>query len=170
MPRYRRYFDTNDVVFVTLVTAERRRWLTSERAKQHFLDCLREVKINQPFQHFGHVILDDHVHWLFRVNENHSVSSLVASLKQRVIHSRRQTGLNWQGLWQRRFYDHIIRDERDFREHLDYIHYNPVRHGYVSMACQWKWSSFHTWVARGNYSHCWGTKEPPMPGDVGEPR
>ena len=169
MVGYRRYFEANQVVFVTLVTADRRPWLEKARDKSHLLACLREAKAQRGFRHYAHVILDDHVHWLMQVVDGESPSELVAYLKLLIFHRRRAMGWPCQRLWQSRFYDHIIRDERDFCQHMDYIHYNPVRHGYVVLARQWRWSSFHTWVARGHYTACWGSREPDGPTDAGEP-
>ena len=64
-----------------------------------------------------------------------------------------------RGIWQRRFWDHVIRDELDFERHLDYIHYNPVKHGYVQCPCDWPYSSFQRWVERGVYESNWGCTE-----------
>ncbi|HVL76665.1 MAG TPA: transposase, partial [Noviherbaspirillum sp.] len=61
-----------------------------------------------------------------------------------------------RGIWQRRYGEHVIRDERDLRNHLDYIHYNHVKHGYVKRALDWPHSSFHRYVARGVYPSDWG--------------
>lgn len=169
MPGYRRYFDDNDVVFLTLATAGRRPWLRHKRDKSHLIGCLREIKGRHRFRHFAHVILDDHLHWLVQCLEGETTSELVARFKQNVFHSRRAKGWTCSDLWQPRFYDHIIRDERDFCTHMDYIHYNPVHHGYVAIARQWRWSSFHTWLARGHYTPCWGTTEPQPPPETGEP-
>ena len=169
MPGYRRYFAANDVVFLTLVTGGRRRWLAGERDKDHLIECLHETRRRHDFRHFAHVVLDDHLHWLVQTSAHTSASALVSRFKQNVFHARRTFGWPHQQLWQKRFYDHIIRDQDDFRQHMDYIHYNPVRHGYVHIAREWRWSSFHTWLERGNYSPCWGTKEPDGPGEAGEP-
>ena len=65
-------------------------------------------------------------------------------------------------LWQRRFWDHIIRDEDDFQRHLDYIHYNPVKHGVVKSANEYIFSSFRAYVERGAYSLDWGVGEAPQ--------
>jgi putative transposase len=61
-----------------------------------------------------------------------------------------------RGFWQRRFWEHTIRDETDLERHLDYIHYNPVKHGLVSRPKDWPYSSFHRWVREGAYPHDWG--------------
>jgi putative transposase len=62
-------------------------------------------------------------------------------------------------LWQRRFWEHTIRDRADFNLHMDYIHYNPVKHGLVQSAWEWPWSSFHRYVEQGYYSQAWGAGE-----------
>jgi putative transposase len=74
--------------------------------------------------------------------------------------SRRKRGE--AGLWQRRFWEHRIRDPGDFRRHVDYIHFNPVRHGYVSSAREWPWSTLHRHVRAGFYDPEWGTVEPDL--------
>ena len=70
--------------------------------------------------------------------------------------------------WQRRFWEHQIKDERDFATHVDYIHYNPVKHGLVKKAKDWKYSSFHRYVKNGIYNINWGaTEEIKFDGAVG---
>lgn len=64
------------------------------------------------------------------------------------------------GLWQPRFWEHLIRDEADLTTHMDYVHYNPVKHGYVTRVIDWPYSSFHRCVHRGIYAADWGDKEP----------
>src|SRR3546814_19294976 len=63
-------------------------------------------------------------------------------------------------LWQRRYFDHVIRDADDFARHLDYLHFNPVKHGLVRRAADWRWSSFGAWAARGVYDVDWGNGAP----------
>jgi REP-associated tyrosine transposase len=70
--------------------------------------------------------------------------------------SRRVSGQRRRGVWQRRFWEHTIRDETDLENHFDYIHYNPVKHGLVQRPCDWPWSSFHRWVRAGHYQPNWG--------------
>ncbi|MBD2607833.1 hypothetical protein H6G81_25770 [Scytonema hofmannii FACHB-248] len=73
-----------------------------------------------------------------------------------------------QAVWQRRFWEHQIRDEYDFNKHVDYIHYNPVRHGYVNIPSSWHYSSFHRYVKQGIYEIDWGAGvELKFPDDVG---
>jgi putative transposase len=63
-----------------------------------------------------------------------------------------------RGIWQRRYWEHTMRDERDFAAHVDYVHFNPVRHGYAARAGDWPFSSYHRCVARGMYPVDWGTE------------
>ena len=60
-----------------------------------------------------------------------------------------------RGIWQRRFWEHAIRDDRDYAAHIDYCHINPVKHGYVKRVVEWPYSSFHRYVERGIYSPDW---------------
>ena len=65
-----------------------------------------------------------------------------------------------RGIWQRRFWEHLIRDDADYENHVDYIHYNPVKHGYVKRACDWQHSSIHRYIKSGILNEHWG-------GDIG---
>ena len=62
-------------------------------------------------------------------------------------------------VWQRRYWEHIIRDETDFAKHFDYIHFNPVKHGFVDSPQEWKWSSFHRYLRLGYYPDDWGSEQ-----------
>ncbi len=73
------------------------------------------------------------------------------------------------GLWQRRFWEHTIRDEKDYARHFDYIHYNPVKHGLTAAPAEWKYSSFHRYVHKGFYKPEWGITPPKeLPDTIGE--
>ena len=63
------------------------------------------------------------------------------------------------GVWQRRFWEHTIRDDRDFRKHVNYIHYNPVKHKYVKSPVEWRYSSIHTYIQRGLLAEDWSADE-----------
>ena len=71
------------------------------------------------------------------------------------------------GIWRRRFWEHTIRDDADLRHHIDYIHYNPVKHGYVSRPLDWPHSSFHRYVKRGLLASDWGVGEIAIPKGIG---
>ena len=72
-----------------------------------------------------------------------------------------------RGIWQRRFWEHTIYDEDDYAAHMDYLHYNPVKHGYVDRVCDWPYSTFHSLVGKEVYPKNWG--EEPLMLSVGEP-
>ncbi len=72
-------------------------------------------------------------------------------------------------IWQRRFWEHLIRDDEDYRMHMDYIHYNPVKHGLVNRVKDWPHSTFHRYVRKGIYSEDWGGGMiPGLDHDIGE--
>jgi len=77
------------------------------------------------------------------------------------------------GAWQRRFWEHQIRDEQDFIKHVEYIHWNPVKHGYVARVRDWPYSSFHRYVRQGLYPLDWADSEKAddaAEDDYGEPQ
>jgi len=77
--------------------------------------------------------------------------------------SMRNASRNRKGeaaVWQRRFWEHLVRDEEDFERHFDYIHYNPVKHGLAERPRDWPWSSFHRYVKAGYFTDNWGSAEP----------
>ena len=86
--------------------------------------------------------------------------SFVKRYETRVVTERRQAR-GERGVWQRRFWEHLIRDEDDFGAHLDYIHLNPVHHGYVKAPQDWRFSTFERWVEKGVYEPAWGSDAAP---------
>jgi putative transposase len=72
-----------------------------------------------------------------------------------------------RAIWQRRFWDHLIRDQTDFHAHLDYVHFNPVKHGHVQQVADWPYSTFHRFVAQGVYPADWAgvAEHLPLEGD-----
>jgi putative transposase len=73
-----------------------------------------------------------------------------------------------KGIWQRRYWEHVIRDEDDLQRHIDYIHYNPVKHGLVSRVSDWPHSSFHRYVEQGLLPVDWGGDASTNSGSYGE--
>lgn len=160
MPRYRRYFTKAQTIFLTMVTAAREPWLLDEKCKQVVLQALRETRKHHPFNHHAHVLLHDHLHLLISPHDDVAIPRLVGSFKQCALASLPHLSESPRRMWQRRYYDHIIRDPEDFQRHLDYVHFNPVKHGLVTHASAWQWSSFSTWQSRGAYTEDWGICEP----------
>jgi len=134
---------------------------------QH-IDALRAAfrltKRAHPFVMEAAVVLPDHLHCLWRLPPDDNdfpmrwrlikanFSRMLAP-GERVSDSRMRKGERC--IWQRRYWEHVIRDEKDFHNHLDYIHYNPVKHGHAHRAIDWPHSSFHRYLARGLYTPDW---------------
>jgi putative transposase len=89
------------------------------------------------------------------------------SLPQSEHRSASRAAKGERGIWQRRFWEHTIRDDRDYGAHMDYIHFNPIRHGLVADVADWPYSSFHRCVAMGVYPAGWGGSSIDLP-DTGE--
>lgn len=169
MPRYRRYFENGQTVFLTLATAHRNTWLANIGARDSVLAALRETRMRLPFVHHGHVLLDDHLHLLISPAPGVEVPRIVGNFKRAATLGLANAGIvEGTRLWQRRYYDHIIRDAGDFARHLDYLHFNPVKHGLTTDAGAWRWSSLAAWQARGVYPPGWGRHPPDGLPTVGE--
>lgn len=162
MPNFRRYYLPNRLVFITSVTHNRCHHLEGALNLLVFWETLRNVQEIHLFHLFAYVILPDHFHWIMQLPEDapnfsrvlHSVKSNFSRNLKIALNS--QIPLN---IWQDRFWDHIIRDEDDLKNHLDYIHWNPVKHGLVKVVKDWPYSSFHKFVAQGAYPGDWGGRE-----------
>lgn len=120
----------------------------------------------RPFAMPAIVVLPDHLHCLWRLPLGDSdfptrwrliKSRFSRALPHHERCSRSRFGKKERGIWQRRYWEHLIRDDEDYRRHVDYTHYNPVKHGYVVEPGLWPYSSFAQWVARGDYPDGWGS-------------
>ena len=162
MTNIRRYETTGRPVFITAVCYRRRLHLKTDAQKELLLSVMRKVKNTSGFSMLAYVILDDHFHW-FVTPGNDGFSRIMQSVKLRFTHRcKKHLGkLEKTTLWQRRFWDHVIRDDEDLHRHMDYIHYNPARHGYVSKPMGYQWSSLNTHIERGNYDFRWGVSTVP---------
>jgi putative transposase len=142
-------------VFLTIVTANRRPWLKGEAEKQCVLKSWSRVSVHRPFESLALVILDDHIHGLLVPGTDIGLDQIVGAFKREVSWALRAKPPFTRPLWQSRFYDHVIRDEDDLYRHLDYIHFNPVKHGYCLDPAEYQWSSLRTWQNRGVYPPGW---------------
>ena len=160
---YRRVRVGGGCYFFTVVTHRRLPLLRNAAVRRHLGDALRRTAGEYPFRVDGIVLLPDHLHCLWTLPENDSDFPL----RWRLIKRRTTMAAGHGNLWQPRFWEHLIRDDRDFRNHLEYIHYNPVKHGHVGTPKDWPWSSFHRYVREGVYEPDWGSTAPELPEDVG---
>jgi putative transposase len=169
MSNYRRAYVPGGTYFFTLVTHHRRRLLQSPERVTLLREAMRHVNRTRPFKMQAAVILPDHLHCIMTLPEGDSdYSGRWREIKKRF--SRQvDTSTNARGerpVWQRRFYEHVIRDEDDWKAHVDYIHYNPVKHGLAKCPRDWPWSSFTKALRLGWYTEQWGCD--PVSIDLGD--
>ena len=170
MSDYRRIKTPGGTYFFTVITHLRRPILTSEVIRQALREGIQRARQTLPLKIEAWVLLPDHLHavWTLPPEDNNS-GARWAIIKRQV--SRRYNNY-WDGLpklsdsqrkrresgvWQRRFWEHQIRDDLDFQRHMDYLHWNPVKHGYVRNVADWPFSSFHRLAAAGIYPVNWGS-------------
>ncbi|MGL4499966.1 MAG: REP-associated tyrosine transposase [Planktothrix sp.] len=169
MPNYRRWRVNGGTYFITIVTYKRCPWLCSDIGREGLRNALNNVRLRRPFSLDAIVLLPDHVHFILTLPEGDSnYSYRILEIKKFVTQNYSQQ-LNLDlpltksrqkrkesNLWQSRFWEHTIRDEDDFANHCDYLHYNPVKHGLCQSPESWKFSTFHQFVERGIYPLDWG--------------
>ena len=163
MSNYRRALVAGGTYFFTLVTHSRQPIPASRDGIAVLRSAFRKVKATRPFTIEAMVVLPDHLHCIWRIQEaDTDYASRWREIKKAV--SRQiapgSDALGERRVWQRRYWEHLIRDEDDWRRHVAYIHYNPVKHGLVARAADWPWSSFSRFVARGWHEPSWGDSEP----------
>jgi len=167
VPNYRRLSAPGGTYFFTVNLANRSERLLTENIallRRAFADARR----HSPFTIEAIVILPDHLHcvWVMPAGDR-DFSSRWHFIKARFSHGISHSGSvsvsraarHERGVWQRRFWEHVIRDEDDYVAHLDYIHYNPVKHGHARSAAEWPFSSFHRYVRVGAYPADWANGE-----------
>jgi putative transposase len=174
--QYRRAKIAGASYFFTVVTHERRPIFQNAEAVVLFETGLKRIKERHPFEVDAYVILPDHIHTVWTLPEQDANFSTrwrlikeaftkpFGRMQQPLSRNASRKSKGEQAIWQRRFWEHVIRDEADYAAHVDYIHYNPVRHGLTTAARDWPHSSFSAWVKRGVYEPYWGSDEiAPLP-------
>ena len=168
MSRYRRADVAGGSYFFTVVTERRQRILTEPAMRAALRESIETVRATRPFRIEAWVLLPDHLHAIWTLPEGDAdfatrwrlikagVTRRCGALYGQPQHlTARRAAKGCGTLWQHRYWEHLLRDERDFRQHMDYLHYNPVKHGLVQAVKDWPWSSFHLEVARGRYPEDW---------------
>ena len=144
-------------VYITQTVGDRAPVFRNPIFAAMLLDTLRAVKCVHPYKMFGYCLLPDHFHLLVCPTHPETISTIMQSVKRNfTLDYKREIGVSGRmNFWQKSFMDHVIRDEIDREHHLNYIHYNPVKHGLVSKPEDWEWSSFRAWKERGAYADGW---------------
>lgn len=160
--KIRRLYMPNAVYFVTCVTKDRRPIFADQGDLETLRQTMRKVKGIHSFQMQAYAFMHDHLHLQLFVPETTDISRIMHSIERNfTLNYKKAHNIESRiRLWQRGFWDHVIRSERDFANHLDYIHYNPVKHGYVSKPEDYPHTSFRTYLQRGWYEAGWGHTEP----------
>lgn len=168
MPEYRRPIAPGATFFFTVVTNMRRPILTTVAALEFLRAAFREEIAHHPFEINAIVVLPDHLHCLWNLPPDDTRYSmrwsaikgrftelLLADGSTETPRSDSRCKRGERGVWQRRFWDHAIRNDEDYKRHMDYIHYNPVKHGLAQCPHLWPHSSFAKWVRRSVYADNW---------------
>jgi putative transposase len=169
MPDYRRNRVPGGTYFFTVNLLERRSSLLTEHIDA-FREAVRQVRARKPFHIDAWIVLPDHMHCVWTLPPGDSDYSgrwraiKIAFAKslpktERLSAVRARNGE--RGIWQRRFWEHTIRNDADYAVHVDYVHINPYKHGLVQRVVDWPYSSFHRFVQAGVYPRDWA-------GDVGD--
>jgi putative transposase len=175
MPDYRRNRVPGGTFFFTVNLRDRRAGLLVAQIDT-LREAVRQARARAPFHIDAWVVLPDHMHCLWTLPEGDadfpgrwwaiktafSKSVPAGERRSLVMQSRGE-----RGIWQHRYWEHTIRDDRDYAVHMDYTHFNPVKHGLVEHPGDWPYSSFHRCVAGGLYPAAWlgGGGEPPEAGE-----
>jgi putative transposase len=175
MPDYRRNRVDGGTYFFTVALADRCADLLVREVTALRLSVSR-CRALYPFRIDAWVVLPDHLHAVWTLPKDDADFSTRWTLIKRGFSARLRAdesrsasriAKGERGIWQRRFWEHTIRDEADFQRHVDYVHFNPVKHYFVSHAKDWPFSSFRRAVARGDYPADWGGADE-MTGEFGE--
>ena len=163
---YRRSFVEGHSYFLTVVTHQRNPILIDNIALLR--ESFQESKRRYEYVIDAIVVLPDHFHIILTPEKSNTYPDIMKVVKQHfskncdekyyrhLFQSKSREDKGYKPIWQKRFYEHTIRDEKDYRLRIDYIHYNPVKHGLVKRVKDWKYSSFQKFVENGYYSDDWG--------------
>jgi putative transposase len=173
MSYYRRNYVPGGTYFFTVVTCNRRRFLTTDLARECLRNAIETIKQDRPFQIVAWVLLPDHLHTVWtlppgdadyptrwrRIKEEFTRDYLArGGTEAGRNRSRRKRGE--RGVWQRRYWEHTIDSEGELEQACDYTHWNPKKHGLVDDVADWPYSTFHRFVSQWHYEPGWGRADP----------
>ncbi|TWT42274.1 Transposase IS200 like protein [Phycisphaerae bacterium RAS1] len=168
MPDYRRWREVGATYFFTLVTADRRPILNTDATVDLLRASMARVRAAHPFEIIAAVMLPDHLHMIWtlppedgdfsdrwRLIKSEFTRRFLRAGGAEALRSDSRLRNGERGVWQRRYWEHRIRDDADYQRHVEYIHFNPVKHGLALCPHAWRWSSFSHWVAARLYDEDW---------------
>ena len=165
MPNYRRAWQPGGTYFFTVAQLKRQGNDLLTRHVDLLRECVRSVRASYPFHIHSWVVLPDHLHCVIELPPGDAdfatrwrliKMGFSKALPHGEERSTSRIRRGERGIWQRRFWEHLIRDEADFHAHMDYVHINPLKHGLVERVADWPYSTFHALVAEGFYARDWG--------------
>ncbi len=173
MPNYRRWHVPGGTYFFTVVTFERQPLLADDLPRTLLREAIDKERGKRPFEIVAWVLLPDHLHavWTLppgdddyslrwqKIKEEFTKNYLSAGGREGV-RSRSRRARQERAVWQRRFWEHTVEDEDDLERCVDYVHWNPVKHGHATRVRDWPWSTFHQFVKAGHYELDWGNTDP----------
>ena len=168
MPEYRRFKVEGGTYFFTVVTFNRLSIFNLAEARQILHHAWADTQERMPFRTDAVCLLPDHLHCIWTLPDGDEDYSMrwreikrfftrryLEQIGPGELRSDSRIRRKEAAVWQRRFWEHTIRDEQDRNQHIEYIHYNPVKHGLVSRAVDWPWSSLHRYIREGYYADHW---------------
>jgi putative transposase len=152
-----RLYENNSTYFLTFNTYKRKSILCRKSVPRFLLDEIKFQCKNLSLNMNAYVIMPEHIHLLVKCIEAKAISKFLKQFKSFSSRGiKRILNINDKIIWQRGTYDHVIDGSDDYENHLNYIHLNPVKHGYVERPEDWKWSSFQKYLKKGYYEVGWG--------------
>jgi putative transposase len=168
MSHYKRWYRESGTYFFTVVTYRRQKLFNDDQARDILREAIGWVRQRHSFDIVGMVLLPEHLHTVWRLPRDDSDFSRRWNMIKRrfTIHWKaagrfmpsvksNQRRRRQQGIWQPRFWEHLICDRDDMAGHMDYLHYNPVKHGLAICPHSWPYSTFGRWVKEGAYPENW---------------
>jgi putative transposase len=164
MVNYRRNLIPGGTYFFTVTLRDRRASFLTDHIDE-LKTAFRETRKTQPFQTQAIVVLPDHLHTIWQLPGQdcdyagrwRKIKSRFTRLLVRKAVPIRRNERGEYDLWQRRYWEHTVRDDLDLQRHVDYVHFNPVKHGLVQRVEDWPYSSFHRYVKLGILAPDWAT-------------